>query len=162
MYQVRYFKLIKTVRLGIQPALITTEAYFKEVGVIWLGPNFRKQFLGLEIPALGPSELEVHELRRPVRSTEVEGEVSELSANKPEVSQLRGLIPQSRKYPETSFTRLMGNDGNFWDVYFRYDTGPSGWYMGANPFGSLSPLATTDKFISVSRRPVVDRAKLWV
>ncbi|KKR29762.1 MAG: hypothetical protein UT62_C0030G0001 [Parcubacteria group bacterium GW2011_GWC1_39_8] len=54
--------LLRTVHIASQPAGITSEKYFEEVGVQRTSSNFKSQFYGLEVAATDEVELTVYKL----------------------------------------------------------------------------------------------------
>lgn len=133
--------LLRTVRIPAQPAVITSEEYFKEAGVVVMRDNFKTQFLGLEVPATNETELAVCKLEKTSLDAPILAELgdrAEISVN-----QFRAFLAENRESTEWFIFYLRGKDGSLWAVgaYWlavsdglsvdAYSVGnPNRWYAG--------------------------------
>lgn len=114
-----------------QPALTTSEEYFKEAGVVWMGDNFRTQFLGLEVGPAEAATLAVNRLEQNSLDTPILAELRDHAETV--VSQFREFLSAHRESSEWFVFYLHGKDGNLWAVSARWRVGFGGWFVVANP-----------------------------
>ena len=126
--------LLRTVRVAAQPAVTTSDEYFKEAGVVWANDTFKAEFYGLEVPEAGDVELaicslEEDSLDKPI--LDELGEKAEIS-----VSQFRAFLAANRKSQEWFIFYLTGRNGKR-AVDARWGVGYGGWgvyaYSVVNP-----------------------------
>ena len=109
--------LLRTVRIAAQPAVTTSEDYFKEAGVVVMWDNFKAQFLGLEVPATDEVELAVRKLEEGSLDAPILAELGEKAETS--VSQFKAFLAENRKSQEWFIFYLRGKDGNLWAVHAR-------------------------------------------
>lgn len=127
--------LLRTVEIPAQPKLVTSKEYFEEAGVRWMGNNFHAQFLGLEVPATGPSTLKVEKLEKDSLDTEILaklGDKAEIS-----IQEFKTFLATNRESSGWFIFYLRGKDGNLWAVGVHWRAGYGGWYVSA--FSVTSP-----------------------
>lgn len=125
--------LLRTVRIAAQPAITTSEKYFKKAGVVWMGDNFKAQFLGLEVPAAEEAELAVHRLGEVSLDAPIRAELG----NKTEisVSQFRAFLAGERGRSKWFVCYLRGKDGNPWAVFAYWYSSYREWDVDAYSVG---------------------------
>lgn len=121
---------LRTVRIPAQPAVTTSEEYFKEAGVVVAGSNFKAQFYGLEVPATEEAELAVRKLEE----TSVDAPILAELCDKAEisVSQFRAFLAENRGSSEWFIFYLKGKDGKVWAVSASWRVGLGGWRVFAD------------------------------
>lgn len=129
---------LRIVRISAQPAITTSEGYFKEAGVVSMGANFKSQFLGLTEFEVEATDLVVRKLTAILLDdlilTELGGRVlAEIS-----VSQFRAFLAENRGSPEWFIFYLTGRDENLWTVRADWRDGDGGWFVYAFPVDELS------------------------
>jgi hypothetical protein len=119
------------VKIGAQPTLTTSEQWFQEAGVALelMGQDFRAQFLGLEVPAVGDAELVVRKLEQDSLDVHIMAELGDKAEIS--VSQFRAFLAAHRESPEWFLFYLKGKDGKFWAVSARWSFDYSGWHVEA-------------------------------
>lgn len=122
--------------LPAQPAVITSEEYWKSAGVKWMGENFKAQFLGLEVSAVAEGEFLLRPLAAPISSTPIVEELGEKARTL--ASQLRAFLDANRHKSGWFLAFGVGNDGNLWAVSFRWLSGHDGWNVHASPVVALN------------------------
>jgi len=138
--------LIRTLWVSAQPAVTTSEDYFKEAGVVVMGDNFQNQFLGLEIGASERTEftirkLEKESLDRPI--LDELGDKAEISA-----SQFKAFLAENRRSPEWFIFYLRGRDGNLWAVIAHWNSVIDGWYVRAFSVGNPNEWVAGHRVVS--------------
>jgi len=106
---------VREVNITAQPAITTSEDYFKEAGIGWMGGNFKAQLLGLEVAAIGETDLlTLWELK--VASVD-DAIIAELG-DKAEVSvsQFTAFLAANRENPRWFIAYILGRNGNPWAV----------------------------------------------
>ena len=126
--------LLRTVRIAAQPAVTTSEDYFKEAGVVVMWDNFKAQFLGLEVPATDEVELAVRKLEEGSLDAPILAELGEKAETS--VSQFKAFLAANRKSQEWFIFYLRGKDGNLCAVYASWDAGDDGWGVNAGSVDS--------------------------
>ena len=121
--------LLRTVRIAAQPAVTTSEDYFKEAGVVVMWDNFKAQFLGLEVPATDEVELAVRKLEEGSLDAPILAELGEKAETS--VSQFKAFLAANRKSQEWFIFYLRGKDGNLWAVHARWRSALGGWFVHA-------------------------------
>ena len=121
--------LLRTVRIAAQPAVTTSEDYFKEAGVVVMWDNFKAQFLGLEVPATDEVELAVRKLEEGSLDAPILAELGEKAETS--VSQFKAFLAENRKSQEWFIFYLRGKDGNLWAVHARWRSALGGWFVHA-------------------------------
>lgn len=123
--------LLRTVRISAQPATTTSEGYFKEAGVGWMGGNFKAQFLGLEVPATNEVELAVRKLEEASLDAPILNELGDKAEIS--VSQFREFLSQNRSSSGWFIfhLNLKGKDGKPWAVDAGWSVDYRGWGVGA-------------------------------
>src|SRR3989344_3580276 len=122
--------LLRTVRIAAQPAVTTSEDYFKEAGVVVMWDNFKAQFLGLEVPATDEVELAVRKLEEGPLDAPLLAELGEKAETS--VSQFKAFLAENRKSQEWFIFYLRGKDGNLWAVYAYWYSDYGGWHVNAD------------------------------
>jgi len=122
--------LLRTVRIAAQPAVTTSEDYFKEAGVVVMWDNFKAQFLGLEVPATDEVELAVRKLEEGSLDAPILAELGEKAETS--VSQFKAFLAENRKSQEWFIFYLRGKDGNLWAVYAYWYSDYGGWHVNAD------------------------------
>lgn len=129
--------LLRTVQIAAQPAITTSEEYFKEAGVVWMGENFKTQFLGLEVPATEDVELAVRRLEEASLDAPILAELGDKAEIS--VSQFRAFLMENRGSSEWFIFYLTGRDGKLWAVGVHWYIGHGGWDVSAcsmtDPYG---------------------------
>ena len=137
--QVRTFKL--------QPASsVTDEDYFREAGVVWMGDNFKAQFLGLEISQSPLNVLAVHNLEEPSLDKpilETLGEKAEVS-----ITEFKAFLAGNRKSQEWFVFYRRGRDGNLWAVCARWRIDRGGWSVDASSIDRPHGWSRDDRIVS--------------
>lgn len=137
---------LRTFRVIAQPAITTSEEYFKEAGVNWMGDNFKAQFLGLEISATDEDELAVHNLEEASLDAPI---LAELGAKAEiSVSQFRAFLAANRESSEWFIFYLRGRDGNLWAVHAAWNSDNRCWSVGADSVGRPGRWAVGDRVCS--------------
>lgn len=122
--------LLRTVRIAAQPAITTSEEYFKEAGVVWMGENFKAQFLGLEVPAIEETELAVRRLEQNSLDTPILAELGDKAEIF--VSQFKVFLNEHRGSNEWFIFYLKGRDKKLWAVDAYWDVDDDGWRVVAD------------------------------
>ena len=122
--------LLRTVRVAAQPAVVTSEDYFKEAGVAVMWDNFKAQFLGLEVPAIDEVELAVRKLEEGSLDAPILTELGEKAETS--VSQFKAFLAVNCKSQEWFIFYLRGKDGKLWAVSAYWYADYGGWYVYAN------------------------------
>ena len=125
---------LRTVRIAAQPAVTTSEKYFKEAGVVVMWDNFKAQFLGLEVPATEEAELVVRKLEQDSPDAPILTELGDKAETS--VSQFKAFLAANRKSTEWFIFYLRGKDGNLCAVYASWDAGDDGWGVNAGSVDS--------------------------
>lgn len=115
---------VRTVRIAAQPAITTSEEYFKEAGIYSMGGNFKNfkaQFLGLEVQATDEAELAVHRLEQDSLDKPIMAELGDRAEIS--VSQFCAFLAANRESTEWFIFYLKGENGKSWAV-------GAGWYSG--------------------------------
>jgi len=128
--------LLRTVHIASQPAGITSEKYFEEVGVQRTSSNFKSQFYGLEVAATDEIELTVYKLEENSLDASILAELGDKTETS--VSQFHAFLAANSKSSEWFIFYLRGKDGNLWvvDAYWSSDYG--GWSVNANSIENLN------------------------
>ncbi|TSC90700.1 MAG: hypothetical protein G01um10142_295 [Parcubacteria group bacterium Gr01-1014_2] len=119
---------LRAVRMPAQPAVTTSEEYFNEAGVVWMGGNFNAQLLGLEVVATEDAELAIRKLEEASLDAPILAELGDKAEIS--VSQFRAFLAENRESREWFIFYLKGKDGNLWAV--RASWLDDGWYVHAN------------------------------
>lgn len=139
--------LIRTVHSAAQPAVTTSEEYFKEAGVVVMGNDFKFEFLDLEVPATKGIELAVHKLEKPsfdiVILTEL-GCKAEIS-----ISQFHAFLATNRGSPEYFIFHLKGKWGAPWAVVASWWDQDGGWHVSIHRMSI--PETWSDRLLVVSQ-----------
>ena len=122
--------LLRTVKMLAHDALITSKEYFEGAGVKSMGGNFQTQFLGLELSAVGETELAVHKLEENSLDAPIMAERGDKTETS--VSQFRTFLHSNRNSSEYFIFYLRGKDGNLWAVYAHWYSDLGGWHVRAN------------------------------
>ncbi|MEK7536857.1 MAG: hypothetical protein AAB584_00205 [Patescibacteria group bacterium] len=122
--------LLRNVRVPAQPAITTSEKYFKEAGVVWMGNDFKAQFLGLEVPATEEAELAVRKLEEASLDAPILAELGD-KAEIP-VSQFCAFLAANRESQEWFIFYLIGKNGKPWAVRAFWDSADRGWRVYAD------------------------------
>ena len=121
---------LRTVKVAAQPAVATSEEYFKEAGVVWMGGDFKAQFLGLEVPTIEEAELAVRKLEEASPDIPILAELEDKAEIS--VSQFRAFLSAHRESSEWFIFYLRGRDGNLWAVFAYWCVDYGGWRVGAD------------------------------
>src|SRR3989344_1966274 len=121
--------LLRTVKMLAHDALITSKEYFEGAGVKSMGGNFQTQFLGLELSAVGETELAVHKLEENSLDAPIMAERGDKTETS--VSQFRTFLHSNRNSSEYFIFYLRGKDGNLWAVYAHWYSDLDGWNVSA-------------------------------
>ena len=138
--------LLRTVRIVAQPAVTTSEEYFKEAGVVWMGDSYKAQFLGLEVGATEESELAVRKLEEVSPDTPILAELGDKAEIS--VSQFRAFLAENRESREWFVFYLKGRDGELWAVYSFWDVGDGGWSVLASSVACPNGWDAGDRVVS--------------
>ena len=120
---------LRTVRLPAQPAITTSEDYFKEAGVVWMGDGFKAQFLGLEVGAIEETELAVRRLEEVSLDAPILAELGEKAEIS--VSQFHTFLAANRESQKWFIFYLKGEDENLWAVSADWGVDDGGWRVDA-------------------------------
>ena len=120
---------LRAVRIAAQPAAKTSKEYFSEAGVRWMGDNFKAQFMGLEVAAVGKAELAVRKLEQDSLDAPILAELGDKAEIS--VSQFRAFLAENRESPEWFIFYLRGKDGNLWAVRAHWSAAYGGWFVDA-------------------------------
>ena len=142
--------IIRTVKVAAQPALTTSEEYFNQAGVVWMGKNFRAQFLGLEVPAVDEAELTVWKLEQPSLDDSIIAELGGKDKAEISVSQFCAFLGDrgDRESPERFIFYLKGKDGNLLTVRAYWIVGRVGCRAGAYSINSQGGWCEGDQVLS--------------
>ncbi len=131
---------LRTVRIAAQPAVITSEEYFKEAGVVWANDVFQAEFYGLELSATEEVELAVSKLEEASLDAPILAELGDKAEIS--VSQFREFLAANRESSEWFIFYLSGRNGKRavnadwgvgdggWNVLASSVTDPDGWPQG--------------------------------
>ena len=122
--------LLRTVVVFSKPAVTTSKEYFKEAGVVWMGDNFKAQFLDLEVGATEEAELAVRKLEKASLDAPILAELGDKAEL--EVSQFQVFLAANRGSSEWFIFYLRGRDGNLWAVDAFWYADYVGWYVYAD------------------------------
>ena len=125
----RFFVHLRTVRISAQSAVITSEEYFTEAGVKWMGNNFKSQFLGLKVGATSDAELNVHKLTVASRDIPILAELDDKAEIF--VSRFKAFLAENRNSSEWFIFYLRGKDNNLWAVFADWNSIYRGWGVDA-------------------------------
>ncbi len=126
---IRLLVLLRTVRISAQSAITTSEEYFAEAGVKFMGDNFKSQFLGLKVVSTEAAELNVNKLTIASRDIPILAELDDKAEIS--VSQFRAFLAENRKSSEWFIFYLRGKDDNLWAVYAFWRSIYRGWRVFA-------------------------------
>ena len=138
--------LLRTVRIVAQPAVTTSEEYFKEAGVVWMGDSYKAQFLGLEVGATEESELAVRKLEEVSPDTPILAELGDKAEIS--VSQFRAFLAENCESREWFVFYLKGRDGELWAVYSDWDVVIGGWDVYASSVTDPNGWDAGDRVVS--------------
>lgn len=119
--------------LPAQPALTTSEEYWRTAGVVWMEESFKNQFLDLEVPRVSGATFAFRSLAKPTLSALI---VDELKGKAPtSVSQVRAFMRANRHRMGHFLTFAVGKDGNLRALDFSWSNaeGRNGFSIGAYP-----------------------------
>ena len=125
--------IVRRVSIAAQPTITTSEEYFKEAGVVWMDENFKAQFLGLEVAAIGETELTIRKLEVASVDDPIIAELGGKEKAEISVSQFRAFLAANRDSSERFIFYLKGKDGNLWAVRARWRRVRRCWGVGAHP-----------------------------
>lgn len=134
---------LRTVRIAAQPAITTSEEYFKEAGLVWMGKNFKAQFLGLEVPATQETEFAVRRLEQDLLDAPILAELGDKAEIS--VSQLQVFLNACRGFPEWF---IFYPKGKLWAVEANWSADVGGWSVRAHSVGSLFGWARDRQVVS--------------
>lgn len=136
------FSFVRTIKMAAQPALTTSEEYFKEAGVISMNGNFMDQFLSLDVPAMREAKLIVRKLEVDLQDNAI---IDELGGEKMaviSVSQFRTFLATNRKTKSSISKWLTFLSGRFlfylkvrrnlWAVHVHWNDTNRGWDVDAS------------------------------
>lgn len=134
---------LREVSLGAQPTLTTSEKYFEDAGVMWMGRNFQELFIGLEVPSVSSADLVVRELEKDSLDAPIISELGGEGKAETYVSHFVDFLSKNKESLMRFIFYLRGKDGNIWavDAYWYADVGgwnvdaysvsfPGGWFAG--------------------------------
>ena len=125
--------MVRTAQVHVTQFTTTSEDYFKEAGVFWMGDSFQAQFLGLEITVQESVELAVHQVHQLTENLPDKEILAELGDKaKISVSWFRAFLNTNRESREWFVFYLVGKDGNLWAVNAHWDTDDGGWHVRAD------------------------------
>ncbi|MBI2003520.1 MAG: hypothetical protein HYS78_00860 [Parcubacteria group bacterium] len=131
---------LRAVRVAAQPAVTTSEEYFKEAGVVWANDTFQAEFYDLELPATEEIELAVRKLEETSLDAPILAELRDKAEIS--VSQFRAFLAANRESSEWFIFYLSGRNGKRavnadwgvgdggWNVLASSVTDPDGWPQG--------------------------------
>ena len=122
---------LRIMRIPTQPAILTSEEYFKEAGVVWMGSNFEAQFLGLGEFGVEATDLVVSKLVEASLDALILVELGDKAEIL--VSQFREFLSLNKQSPEGCVFYLRGRDENLWTVRADWRDGDGGWFVSAFP-----------------------------
>ncbi|MDO8471213.1 MAG: hypothetical protein Q7S49_01235 [bacterium] len=122
---------LRIVRIPAQPAVLTSEEYFKEAGVVWMGMNFKSQFLSLAEFGVEATDLVVRKLVEASLDALVLVELGDKAEIL--VSQFREFLSLNKRSPEWFIFYLRGRDEDLWTVRADWRDGDGGWFVCAFP-----------------------------
>ena len=102
-----------------QPALITSRQYFREAGLetSMMGPNFKAQFLDLEVPPAKKGELVIRKLMDASLDISILAEIENLGEEAIiSVSQFRVFLARNQNSRKQFLFYLRGKNGEVWSV----------------------------------------------
>ncbi len=138
------------VKVAAQTAVATSEEYFKEAGIRWMGDNFRTQFLGLEVPAVGEIDLAVHKLEEESLDGPIIAERGSEEKVEIPVSQFQAFLAANRGSLEWFLFYLRGRDGKIWAVNAHWSSVDRFWRVEA--YSVKDPGRWNDGYRVVSRK----------
>lgn len=127
----------------ISDAKVTSEEYFDQAGVKWMGSNFKTQFLGLTIQVLQKNNLAIRKLEVNSKDGPIFKELGKKA--KISISEFHAFLSANRESKEWFIFYMEGNDGNLWAVgaYWRFadvdGVGDVGWRAHAGPVALPGP-----------------------
>jgi len=121
---------IRDFSASAHPAITTSQKFWEDAGVKWMGDTFKTQFIGLEVAAASAATLILQKLDKNSLYAKI---LSDLGV-KAETSVLHfsELLHQNCESSKFFIGYLKGNDGNLFAVYAGWDVGRGGWDVGAN------------------------------
>lgn len=121
----RILTFLHAVQISAQPAITTSEEYFKEAGVVWMIDDFRAQFLGLEVPTTREIRLAIHRLEKDSLDKSILDELG----NKAEisVSQFIEFLNAHHGSEEWFIFYLKGKNGDLWAIRALWHQGDGDW-----------------------------------
>ena len=131
------------------PKISTSEKFWEDAGVKWMGDNFKTQFLRLEVAAASAATLSLQKLEENSLDTPILSELGEKAETS--VLHFAEFLNQNRRSSEFFIGYLRGLDGNLFAVCARWFVSRGGWRVDArsvaSPFewgaGGLVCLATS-------------------
>ena len=111
--------------------------HLKEANVGWTGGNFDKLFLDLVEENVNDQNVAVHRLERKSKDAPIMAQLGEKARTS--LCHFFGLLKDQSKGQEgyllvngsANIAYIIGNDGNFWAVLARWDSGRRFWYVNA-------------------------------
>jgi len=122
--------MVRTVLIPAQTAVTTSKKYFEEAGVVWMGDNFKTQFLGLEVGAVEAGGLDVRKLEEASLDAPILTELGDKA--KLAIQQFKAFLAENRKSSEWFVFYLTGKDGRLWAVDADWNSDDDGWNVRAN------------------------------
>ena len=113
-----------------QPALITSRQYFRKAGLetSMMGPNFKAQFLDLEVPPAKKEELVIRKLMDASLDISILAEIENLGEEAIiSVSQFRVFLARNQNSRKQFLFYLRGKNGEVWSVEANWRGFISGW-----------------------------------
>ncbi len=126
----RLLSFVRTATIPAQPAVMTSEDYFKEAGVVWMNDNFKAKFFGLKVEAREQTEFAICKLEQDSLDAPILAELGD-KAEMP-VSQFKQFLSDNRESSEYFILYLRGKDGNLWAVSAYWLTGYDGWRVSSS------------------------------
>lgn len=125
---------------------VTSEEYFNQAGVKWIGNNFKVRFFDLPIPALQKKNLAIWKLEVSSKDGPILKELGEKA--KISISQFHAFLSANRESKEWFIFYMEGNDGNLWAVDASWRLGSGGWNVEADPVTNPFPWDAGDQVVS--------------
>lgn len=139
-------KFVRTWTASAQVEITTSEKYFEEAGVVWMGDNFKAQFIDLEVPATDARELAVLNLEEKSLDAPILAELKERAEIS--VSHFREFLNKHRNSKEWLLFYLRGKDGDLWAVDAYWDVDGRGWNVSADSISDPSPWGAGRQVVS--------------
>ncbi len=111
------------------PKISTSEKFWEDAGVKWMGESFKTQFIGLEVSATEAEVLSISKLEKNSLDTPILSELGEKAETS--VLHFAEFLNQNRRSSEFFIGYLRGLDGNLFAVYASWLVSVGGWVVNA-------------------------------